>query len=131
MDAQGGDRACPCGSGAAYSQCCGPLLDNRRQASTAEELMRSRYTAFAVGDADHLWRTWHPATRPAEVDPGRLEWEGLEIIDVVGGGPGDATGEVEFVAHHRRGRTPGRLHERSHFERRAGRWFYRDGLLSD
>ena len=48
--------------------------------------MRSRYTAFALGDADHLWRTWHPRTRPPAVDAGRLEWTGLGVLDVVDGG---------------------------------------------
>ncbi len=47
--------------------------------------MRSRYTAFALGDADHLWRTWHPRTRPPAVEAGRLEWTGLEVLDVVDG----------------------------------------------
>lgn len=122
---------CPCGSGRAYADCCQPLIDNLRQADTAEELMRSRYSAFALGDADHLFRTWHPATRPKDVDPGALSWEGLEILDTDGGGVADDEGVVEFLAHFRSGTgrrsTPGRLHERSRFGRRAGRWFYLDG----
>ncbi|MDO5499159.1 MAG: YchJ family metal-binding protein [Propionibacteriaceae bacterium] len=104
-------------------------MDGRRLPATAEELMRSRYAAFALGHADHLWRTWHPRTRPAEVDPGALSWLGLEILDVTGGGPADETGAVEFVAHYRQGKTRGRLHERSRFARRAGRWLYLDGEI--
>lgn len=122
---------CPCGSGLAYADCCEPLIDNRRQAETAEELMRSRYAAYAVGDADHLFRTWHPATRPRDVDAGALSWEGLEILDTEAGGVADDEGVVEFIAHYRSGRTPGRLHERSRFERRAGRWVYVDGVITD
>lgn len=125
-----GNEPCPCGSGQASADCCGALIAGRRQAATAEELMRSRYVAFVVGAADHLFRTWHPATRPKQVDPGDLTWTGLQVLDTVDGGPGDSDGIVEFVAHYRAGRKPGRLHERSRFERRAGRWFYVDGEIS-
>lgn len=92
--------------------------------------MRSRYTAFARGDVDHLLRTWHPDTRPAdlELDPG-LRWTGLEIVDRVGGGLFDSDGVVEFRAHHREGRQTGMQHERSRFVREGGRWFYRDGVV--
>jgi SEC-C motif-containing protein len=113
-------RSCPCGS-ASYDGCCGPLLRGERQADSPEELMRSRYTAFAVGDGDHLWRTWHPRTRPEQValDP-RLRWTGLEVLEAV-------DDLVEFRAHHDGPDGPGVLHERSRFARRAGRWFYLDG----
>lgn len=87
--------------------------------------MRSRYSAFAKGLPDYLFRTWHPRTRPAEVtvDPD-VSWRGLAISDVVAGGADDAQGEVEFVAHYVRARQPETLRERSRFERRTGRWFY-------
>ena len=115
---------CPCGTGAVYQLCCGPLHHGERQAATAEELMRSRYAAFAVGDADYLFRTWHPRTRPADVtvDAG-VVWQGLEIDDVAAGGVDDDRGEVEFTALF----DGDAMHERSRFERRAGRWFYVDG----
>lgn len=116
-------RVCPCGGGA-YADCCGPLHDGVAQAETAEQLMRSRYSAFAPGLSDYLFRTWHPRTRPESVDAGSVRWEGLEIVDVVDGQPWDAHGVVEFVARYR----GGRLHERSTFERRAGRWFYVDAV---
>lgn len=83
--------------------------------------MRSRYAAYAVGDVDHVFRTWHPRTRPAEVEPvPDLVWELLEILDAT-------DDEVEFRAHFRTPAGPGAMHERSRFERRAGRWFYVDG----
>ena len=85
--------------------------------------MRSRYSAYVAGDADYLWRTWHPRTRPEDVAVGAVTWSRLEIVDRVGGGVDDDAGEVEFLAHHR----AGVLHERSRFSRRAGRWFYVDG----
>ncbi len=94
--------------------------------------MRSRYSAYAVGDLDYVWRTWHPRTRPDALAPdGELTWTGLQIIDTVDGGPGEQTGEVEFQASYRNAGCAGRLHERSRFAVRAGRWFYVDGELFD
>ena len=58
---------CPCLSGLQYGECCGPFHSGDAFAPTAERLMRSRYSAFAVGDADYLLATWHPTTRPAEL----------------------------------------------------------------
>lgn len=90
--------------------------------------MRSRFTAFARGDAEHLLRTWHPDTRPRvlELDPAR-RWVRLEILDRLGGALFDREGEVEFRAHHREGPQTGVLHERSRFVREDGRWVYLDG----
>jgi len=112
---------CPCGRALA-GECCRPLLTGVRQADTPEDLMRSRYSAFVVGDADYLWRTWHPRTRPEEVtiDP-QIVWTGLEIIEAGGD-------EVEFVAAYTsEDQRTGTLHERSRFAVRARRWFYLDG----
>jgi SEC-C motif domain protein len=102
------------------------------QARSAEELMRSRYSAYAYGDADYLFRTWHPRTRPVDVtvDPA-ITWTGLEVIDIDAGGPGDDRGEVEFRALFESAGRAGSLHERSRFERRAGRWFYLDPVTED
>lgn len=114
---------CPCGSGKAYDDCCGPLLSAERLAATAEELMRSRYTAYFYGNRQHLWRTWHPKTRPAEVTlDSSMSWTGLEIMAIRDGGAEDETGIVEFVASY----VGGTLHERSRFAKRGGRWSYLD-----
>lgn len=122
---------CPCGglpSGAALGDCCLPLLEGTRTADTAEALMRSRFTAFALDNADYLFRTWHPRTRPADTQPdAEVEWTSLDILDTVDGGAGDSTGIVEFAAHYRVGGQPGTMRERSSFVTRAGRWFYVDG----
>jgi SEC-C motif-containing protein len=92
--------------------------------------MRSRYSAFAVGDAGYLLATWHPRTRPAslELDPGQ-QWRRLDVVATRAGGPFDDAGEVEFVAHYRHAATGerGRLHESSRFVRQGGLWLYVDG----
>lgn len=120
-----GVGACPCGKAESYDACCGRLHRGAAQASTAVELMRSRYAAYAVGDLDYVFRSWHPRTRPDDLtSPAHLEWTGLEILDVVDGGVEDATGVVEFRARFRTPAGADSLHERSTFERRAGRWVY-------
>ena len=123
---------CPCGSGEPFGRCCLALHRGERQAGTAEQLMRARYSAYAVGDLGYVWQTWHPRTRPPAlpVDAGPA-WTGLEILETVDGGSEDQSGDVEFRAHFRDGGRAGALHERSRFAVRARRWFYVDGDLLD
>jgi len=112
-----GTDACPCGSGWNLAACCRPYLAGQ-PAPTAEALMRSRYTAFAIGDVAHLLRTWHVETRPraARLVPGQ-RWSRLEVLATVAGGLLDAEGSVEFRAHHERDGEVGVLHELSRFVR--------------
>ncbi|WP_439563835.1 YchJ family protein [Microcella sp.] len=116
---------CPCLSGLPYAECCEPPHRGDAVAPMAEALMRSRFSAFAVGDAAYLLATWHPSTRPAtlELDP-ELRWYRLDIIDRSAGGPLDARGEVEFEAFWRSPDARGSQRERSTFVREGGRWYY-------
>ena len=117
--------ACPCGLGAPYGECCGPLHADRAAAPTAERLMRSRYSAFAVQDEDYLLRTWAAAARPpaVDLDPG-VRWTGLDILGSTGGTAFHAEGTVEFRARFRvRGRD-GEQRENSRFVREDGGWVY-------
>ena len=118
-------RRCPCGTGLTYAECCGRLHDGTASAATAEQLMRSRYSAFAVGDPAYLLATWHPRTRPAtlDLDPD-VRWTGLEILATSGGSMLATEGTVEFRASHR----GGAQHEDSRFLREGGRWYYLDGV---
>ena len=125
------DARCPCLSGETYGACCGRFhtgLATGECPPTAEALMRSRYSAFVVGDAPYLLATWHPTTRPNELAADDdIEWRRLDIVRAEAGGPFDTAGVVEFVAHYRSGTGRGRLHEVSRFVREGGRWYYVDG----
>jgi SEC-C motif-containing protein len=127
-----GGEACPCGSGRSLDGCCGPFLAGGA-APTAEALMRSRFTAFALGDESHLLRTWHRDTRPTSIwfVPDQ-RWTALEVLATVGGDLLDAEGAVEFRAHYERGGVTGSLHELSRFVRDdEHRWVYVAALEAD
>lgn len=121
---------CLCLSGEAYADCCGRFHDGRAEAATAEQLMRSRYSAFVLLNAEYLRKTWHPETAPAELelDPA-MEWRRLDILSTDRGGPLDSEGTVEFKAHFRDDGERGVHHETSRFVRENRRWYYVDGVL--
>ncbi|WP_286967085.1 MULTISPECIES: YchJ family protein [Arsenicicoccus] len=116
---------CPCGSGRPYEDCCRPLHLGRRAAATPEELMRSRYSAFAVGDGDYLLQTWDPTTRPADLRlDGDRSWAGLEVLRAEGD-------QVEYRATSVVAGRRQVLHEISSFRQVLGRWVYVDGDFPD
>lgn len=123
----GAIHPCPCGLGGPYADCCGPIHSGH-PAPTAPQLMRSRYSAFALGLADYLLESWHPSTRPDTLElDAETRWLRLVIESAEQGGPFAASGSVTFTAI---GRTPeGRFEqrERSSFVREGGRWLYLDG----
>jgi len=119
------NKLCPCGTGESYVDCCGALHSGARTAATAEQLMRSRYSAFAVSDEDYLLRTWAAKHRPASAgtDAGD-RWLKLEILATENGGLLQNEGVVEFRAHY----VGGVVHERSRFVRENGQWVYAEAL---
>ena len=119
---------CPCLTGLPYDECCGPLHAGRTQAATPEQLMRSRFSAYAVQDGAYVLRTWHPRTRPAELDlDGGLRWYRLDVL-AARGTSSDVRGQVEFVAYYRSPDGPGQQRELSRFVREGDRWFYLDAV---
>ncbi|MBB2942623.1 SEC-C motif-containing protein [Actinoplanes lutulentus] len=90
--------------------------------------MRSRFSAYARGRTDYVYRTWHPETRPEHeadlADEPNLSWVRLEVLDTTGGGMFDAEGTVRFRAHYREGGKPGVMEELSRFVRHEGQWVY-------
>ena len=124
---------CPCGSGNTYAACCEPVVTGARQATTAAELMRARYTAYTRAEMGFLEASLHPDAR-ADHDPENArewaensEWHGLEIIGSEAGGPGDETGRVEFSASYTYDGETQRYHEIAEFERIEGVWYFREG----
>jgi len=123
---------CPCGSGLNLNDCCYRFIPGSDKPATAEQLMRSRYTAFTLADGDYLYRSHHPAFRGAESPESltqfarEISWQRLEVI-AAQGGPGDEQGEVEFKAWHVQAGQFFVLHERSRFARIDGQWLYADG----
>ena len=95
--------------------------------------MRSRFTAFALGDEAHLLRSWHPSTRPPSVSlVAGQRWTSLEVLATMAGDLFDPEGEVEFRAHYERRGRPGVLHELSRFTRDdQGRWVYLGPVEAD
>jgi len=119
---------CPCGSGISLNQCCGQYIDGEKDAPTAESLMRSRYTAYAVQDKAYLRKTWHPDTCPVDLDvDGKEKWIGLKILRTELGGVDDDEGVVEFIARYKVAGKAHRLQETSRFVRLEGCWVYVDG----
>ncbi len=122
---------CPCG-GAALASCCGPYLQGDVVASSAEQLMRSRYSAYVLRREDYLLASWHASTRPApplfDESADSTKWLGLEVRAAQHNAD---TAMVEFVARCRIDGRGQRLHEVSRFVCEDGRWFYVDGSFPE
>jgi len=117
---------CACGSGNQYSKCCGQYLLGKLP-ETAEQLMRSRYTAYYQNAEEYLLASWHESTRPAALNlstQGNIKWTGLKVL---GHTSKIATATVEFVARFKINGKAGKIHELSRFVKEQGRWFYVDG----
>ncbi len=122
---------CPCLRGEKFDVCCGPFLRGDALPPTAEHLMRSRFSAFSVGDADYLLWTWHAANAPAtlELDP-LQRWYRLDIHSTRAGALMDSEGTVEFSAFYKHPDGNGVFREASRFVRESGRWLYLDGVIA-
>jgi len=125
---------CPCGSGLEFNTCCGPYVDGAKAAPTAEALMRSRYTAFTLGNLAYLKSTLSKAEQAdfdmTEEDLAASSWQSLDIKDLEAGLEGDERGVVEFVARYKASGTQHVLHERSTFCREDGRWVYESSIYN-
>ena len=124
---------CPCGSNKQFKDCCEPALLGTVLPSTAEALMRSRYTAYTKHLVDFIYRSHHPSTRD-NLDLEQVKqwseqstWQGLEILHTEAGGPMDNRGIVEFKASYQQDGKDYEHHEVSTFEKVEGQWFFKDG----
>lgn len=125
-------RLCPCGSGSEYNLCCQPYLETRQKPLRAAQLMRSRYTAFVLHNAQWLVASWHPSRRypalAAELEAGfaKTEWLGLTIFEEADGSD-ENEAFVSFVARFQENSRPAAIIERSRFLKENDQWYYIDG----
>ena len=124
------NNQCPCGTNLDYENCCKIIHDDIHQAKTAEQLMRSRYSAFVKANGDYLMESQHSSTRKPTTKHDTLrwamsvKWQGLKIIDKVRGEEGDDKGTVEFVASFMERFMNRKIHEDSVFVKENGHWVY-------
>lgn len=126
------DAPCPCGSGKAFGACCEPLLKQVRKAETAEQLMRSRFTAHYVRDYRHLHRTYlETAKKPyvEETAGGDVQWTRL-VIHAHDAGAKPETAFVDFSAYFEEGGREHAMHEKSEFVKIDGEWFFKRPIRS-
>ena len=125
---------CPCGSNRSLSDCCEPIITGRKNAETALEIMRSRYTAFTMANGEYLMRSHSAKTRPVKEQKSiekwakSVTWLGLIILGTKAGNAGDRVGYVEFKAAYLENGKLGEIHEKSFFTMENQRWVYVSGV---
>lgn len=124
---------CPCGSNIAYEKCFQPLIKGEQPAKTAEQLMRSRYSAYVKKEIDYLYTSLHHDHR-ANYDEKTTrtwaesnEWHAFEILNTTAGGPEDSKGTVEFKVVYSENGAKQEHHEISTFEKHEGNWYFVSG----
>lgn len=124
-------NTCLCGSNITYGECCQPFHTAQKIPTTAEALMRSRYTAYALRDGAYLQATWDITKRPESIDFSRetINWLRLEITETKKGGIKDSKGLVTFKAFYSQDNEEYVMNEISRFTKQGGRWFYLDGVI--
>lgn len=126
-------KTCPCGSQQLLEKCCLPFLTQRAIAASAEQLMRSRFTAYALRYTDYLVDTWHTTTRPPDLaqllnhDNSATDWLSLRIISKMDSQrPNESF--VTFFARYHAEQQLGWIYETSRFVCENNRWYYIDGV---
>jgi len=124
---------CPCGSKKSLTECCETIIQGKQPAKTPEALMRSRYTAYALGDMEYIAETMRGEATKAFDPKSALEWSqnatwlGLEVIDAPSIKEDENVGFVEFIAHYIYNHKQQSVHERSEFHRENQCWYYVTG----
>ena len=126
---------CPCGSEIAYAECCEPVISGTIKASTAERLMRARYSAYAKTAVEFIL-TSTVLEKRNECDEKAIRtwseqstWHKLEILGTEKGGESDTEGTVEFIAHFTENGAKKTYHEIGQFKKVADSWLYVDGEI--
>ena len=123
---------CYCGSGKSFEKCCAPFISKTKVAQTPEELMRSRYSAYVLGNGSYLVETATQEGRFEEDIPlieefaKNVKWLKLEVLHTEQNGN---KGIVEFKAYYLENDEIILLHERSRFVQNDGKWEYEKGTF--
>ena len=128
---------CPCGSGKTYGTCCEPIIKGTAKATTAEALMRARYSAYVKQEIPFIINSCEEGDKIAEIDRKATEdwskrstWHGLRILRTEKGGEQDDAGIVEFEATFTdKGGVRGVHHETGRFKKIGGTWLYSEGSV--
>ena len=124
---------CPCGSSILFQQCCEPLLSGSSFAKNAEELMRSRFCAYATANYRYILETYSPAKqKELSIDALRQsdsdsQWLKLTIHNHQTNGN---VATVEFSAFYRHENEFYILRELSSFNLIDSKWYYTSGEIS-
>jgi SEC-C motif domain protein len=123
-------QQCHCGSKELLTECCLPIIRGEKKAETAEQLMRSRYTAFDRQNNEYLLSSWAKETRPKQLDIDEVpvKWIGLEVLETEEGSAQDDSGTVGFIATFIVSGHLCHLREKSRFLKEDGLWYYLDGV---
>lgn len=128
---------CPCHSGLPFLECCEPYLTHKELPESALQLMRSRYTAYALKDPEYIIETTHPenpthtANKTAWKEAilifcKRTEFKGLKILEFV---EGNLEAFVTFYAHLFQDKQDASFQEASRFLKVGDRWLYHSGVV--
>lgn len=123
-------KYCSCGSDNLYGVCCAVAHENIELVTTASQLMRSRYTAYVLGDIEYLMKSHHSSTCPIKEKEEILKWAKsvkwlkLEILNTTKGEVSDMEGSVEFKAYFEENGVAEVIHENSKFNRENNHWVY-------
>ncbi|MEA5141563.1 YchJ family protein [Arcicella rigui] len=128
---------CYCGSHLPFSECCEPIITGKKEALTAEALMRSRYSAYASIAPEYLMQSTYFSERSKFTEQdlsdwaSENQWKKLEIISIKNGQINDSTGEVSFKAYFQDAEGKNQIHhEHSTFIKENGKWFYVKGIIN-
>lgn len=121
---------CNCGSGKLYKDCCEIAHKDISKVKTAEQLMRSRYTAFTLVNGDYLMESHYKTTRPLSEKKDivawakAMEWIKLEVKATTKGLESDMEGTVRFKAYFKENGKQRFIKENSKFIKENGVWYY-------
>jgi len=129
-------KNCPCGRNKTYSDCCNKAHKDISTVKTAEDLMRSRYSAFVLANVDYLILSWSSKTRDNSTKAKKelknwaksVTWVKLEVINSNKGLENDTTGTVEFKAFFYENGKLDCIQENSFFEKEHNHWVYVDRI---